>query len=109
MGVLAFGPDSDEEALPVFSFEEEAETFLRLGVLETGWRARKTTASELASLLYVPCTGVNKVTLEPLSVANGEMVLNLLRWSREDFLRSCVEKPSTPNRESDLFKSLNGR
>ena len=35
MGVLTLDPGSDEEILPVFSFEEEAETFLRLGAAET--------------------------------------------------------------------------
>ncbi len=105
-GVLAFGPESDEEALPVFSFEEEAETFLRLGVPETGWRARKTTASELTSLLYGPCAGVKKVALDPLPVADGEIAFNLLCWSREDFLRNFVSEPSAPSRESSLSKGL---
>ena len=43
------------ETLPVFSFKEEAEAFLRLEVLGTGWRTRKTTGEELVSLLLRSC------------------------------------------------------
>jgi hypothetical protein len=96
MGVLTLGPGSDEEILPVFSFEEEAETFLRLGTAETGWRARRAAAGEFISLLYGACAEVKKVALDPLPVANGEIVFDLLCWGREDFLRSCVGGPSAP-------------
>ena len=109
MGVLTFSPGNDEEILPVFSFEEEAETFLRLGMTETDWRARRAAAGELISLLYGACAEVKKVALDPLPVTNGEMVFDLLCWSREDFLRSCVGGPSAPGREHDLLKSLDER
>ena len=109
MGVLTLDPGSDEEILPVFSFEEEAETFLRLGAAKTDWRARRTAAGELISLLYGVCGEVKKVALDPLPVANGEMVFDLLCWSREDFLRSCVGEPSAPGHEPDLLKSLDER
>jgi hypothetical protein len=107
MGVLTLG--SHEEVLPVFSFEEEAETFLRLEAAELGWRARRAAAGELISLLYGACGEVKKVALDPLPVANGEMVFDLLCWSREDFLRSCVGEPSAPGHEPDLLKSLDER
>src|SRR5215207_871567 len=106
MGVLTLDPGSDEEILPVFSFEEEAETFLRLGAAETDWRARRAAAGELISLLYGACAEVKKVALDPLPVANGEMVFDLVCWSSEDFLRSCVGEPSASSREPDLLKSL---
>jgi hypothetical protein len=109
MGVLTLGPGSDEEVLPVFSFEEEAETFLRLGAAETDWRARRAAAGELIALLYGACAEVKKVALDPLPVANGEMVFDLLCWSREDFLRSCVGEPSAPSREPDLLSSMDER
>ncbi len=54
--------DSDgEESLPVFSFDEEAETFLSLRAPGTGWRIRETTAGELISLLYGLCSSLRKV------------------------------------------------
>jgi hypothetical protein len=109
MGVLTLGPGSDEEILPVFSFEEEAETFLWLGAAEMGWRARRAAAGELISLLYGACGEVKKVALDPLPVANGEMVFDLLCWSREDFLRCCVGGSSAPGHEPDLLKSLDER
>lgn len=40
--VFTLGADSDVKTLPVFSFEEEALLFLRLGGLEERWRARPT-------------------------------------------------------------------
>ena len=107
MGVLTLG--SDEEVLPGFSFEEEAETFLWLEAAEMGWRARRAAAGEVISLLYGACAEVKKVALDPLPVANGEMVVDLLCWSRENFLRSCVGGPSAPGHEPDLLKSLDER
>jgi hypothetical protein len=106
MGVLTFGPGSDEEALPVFSFEQEAETFLRLGVPETGWRARKITAGELISLLHGPCAGVKKVALDPLPVVDGGMSFDLLCWSREDFLRNFAGELLIPNREPQVTQGF---
>jgi hypothetical protein len=99
MGVFTLGPDDDEETLPVFSFEEEAETFLRLGETGTGWRARETTAGELFSLLHGPCSGVKRVALDPLPVVDGEMVFDLAGWGRRDFLRDFVEATPAPNYE----------
>jgi hypothetical protein len=113
MGVLTLEPGSDEEVLPVFSFEEEAQTFLRLGVAETSWRARATTAGELILLLYGTWAEVKKVALDPLPITSGEMALDLLCWGREDFLRSFAGEASVSYREPDFLKSLgdnaNGR
>lgn len=103
MGVLTLDPCSDEEILPVFSFEEEAETFLRLGAAETDWRARRAADGELIALLYGACAEVKKVALDPLPVANSEMVLDLLCWGREDFLRSCVGEPEQAGGLGDLL------
>lgn len=53
-----------KEALPVFSFEEEAREFLCF-VEEEGWRVRRTGAGELISVLCGPCVGVKRVALDP--------------------------------------------
>ena len=49
--VLTTGLSGGEEALPVFSHEEEAEMFLCLGELGDGWQARESAAGELTSIL----------------------------------------------------------
>ena len=48
--VLTTNLGGNWEALPVFSFEEEAEMFLRLGAWGAGWHTRKATACELISV-----------------------------------------------------------
>ena len=52
MEVLTTGLPSGEEALPVFSFEDEARMFLELGAFDGDWRVRDTGAGELISILY---------------------------------------------------------
>ena len=57
----------DEDAMPVFSREREAASFLRAAGLEDGWRIRETSLGELASLLLDPYTNVSGVVLDPLA------------------------------------------
>jgi hypothetical protein len=52
--------------LPVFSFEEEADMFLRLGDYDNQWRTRESCAGELVSVRYGPCADVKSVALDPL-------------------------------------------
>jgi len=69
MNPLTVDEDGDGGFLPVFSFKEEAETFLRLLGAEgkTGWcRSRETTAGELVSVLQALCAQVWGVALDPL-------------------------------------------
>ena len=81
------------EALPVFSFEEEAEMFLRLGECVAGsWQVRPATSGELVSLLYGPCAGVRKVALDPPPEACGEAWLAFVSLGRTDFLRTLADK-----------------
>ena len=53
---------SGEKSLPIFSFEEEARLFLRLGDLEGLWRTSETDAARLAET----CSGAEYVVLDPL-------------------------------------------
>jgi hypothetical protein len=46
-----------EEALPIFSYEQEAELFLNSREAGSGWRVRESTAGELISVLCGPCAG----------------------------------------------------
>ena len=70
MEVLTVDPDGDGAGsfLAVFSFEEEARTFL--GISEDdekkGWSIRQTTPGELVSVLLAPCAEAREVALDPL-------------------------------------------
>lgn len=97
MGVYTLRPNDGREVLPVFSFREEAETFLRLGEAETGWWARETTGGELISLLYGPCASVNEVALDPLPDVDGEVIFDLVGLGREAFLQNFLGVPPAPD------------
>jgi hypothetical protein len=58
--VLTIGLATGGEALPIVSFEEEAETFLRLEAPEMGWRAKETPIGEIISVLYGPRAGAKR-------------------------------------------------
>jgi len=90
MRALVTGARSDDQALPVFSFEEEARLFLWLENPGTDWRARKTTAGEIISVLHGPCLGVNKVALDPLPRIFGEEIDSLVSLRDDDFARILV-------------------
>lgn len=78
-----------ERALPVFSFEEEARMFLRLGISGGGWRLRETGAGELISLLHGLCASVNEVALDPLPEMAGEEAVGLVSLDRDRFIE-CI-------------------
>ena len=86
-----------DEALPVFSHEEEAELFLSLGGVGDGWRVRESAAGEIVSLLFGPCAGVGSVALDPSPLMAPEM-LGLVRLGRDRFLDLIV----APGRERSL-------
>ena len=85
MDVLRINVASGEEALPVFSFEDEARMFLEFGALDAGWRVRVTAAGELVSVLFGPCAGVGWVALDPLPGPDGTLWNGLLSIKREAF------------------------
>jgi hypothetical protein len=85
--VLATRLAGAEEALPIFSHEEEAEMFLRLWEVESdGWQARESTAGELISVLYGPCASVERVALDPLPQMLLERTFGLVSLSRKRFV-----------------------
>jgi hypothetical protein len=78
---------SGEEALPVFSHEEEAEVFLSHSeAKDDGWRARESTAGELISVLFGSCASVKEVALDPLPEMVAQRTLGLVSLSRERFM-----------------------
>ena len=84
--------------LPVFSFEEEAEMFLRLeGYEGGGWRARESSAGELVSVLCGPCKDVKGVALDPLPEMLKDRMVGLVGVERRCFLGQLLagEVPRT--------------
>jgi hypothetical protein len=92
MEVLTSRFVSGEEALPVFSFEEEARMFLELGALSDDWRVRVTSAGELISLLFGLCANVQRVALDPLPGPDGAALNDLVSMEREAFMEFAGEQ-----------------
>ena len=80
-------------ALNIFSFEEEAWLFLRLGTRD-GWWGRATGTGELLSVLSGPCREVELVALDPLPQREAEAVNRLLCVDRERFVGFLLRKGS---------------
>src|SRR5215207_2806330 len=104
--VLTVDLDGAGEALPVFSFEEEAKMFLWLQTTEDGQEeVRETTPGQLVSILYGPCADVGRVMLDPLPEIGARMQISLLGMDRHDFVESVMgarslEKPYKPSRRT---------
>jgi hypothetical protein len=81
---------SGREALPVFSFEDEARMFLELGA-SGGWRVRETTTGEITSVLFDPCAGVGRVVLDPLPGPFAEAPMDLAGLGREAFMETYLK------------------
>ncbi len=95
MEVFTADLDGAGEALPVFGFEQEAAMFLRLGTLGTGWRARETSAGELLSFLYGPCSGIERVALDPLPQIFDGVVTRPGCVNRKQFVRTVSGRGSS--------------
>ena len=91
MEVLKITLTSGEEALPVFSFEDEARMFLRLEALGNTWRVRVTAAGELTSVLFSLCAGVGRVVLDPLPGPFAEPLMDLASMRREAFMEAYLD------------------
>jgi hypothetical protein len=89
MGVLTIDAGG-ETLLPVFSFQEEGELFLRLEATEAVWWPRETTTGELVSLLLGLCARVDKVALDPLPGLDEREVLGLVSTGRRQFVRHLM-------------------
>jgi hypothetical protein len=80
-----------QKTMPVFSFREEAEMYMRFEVRGSWW-VRKTSAGELASLLFGFYSYVEKVTLDPLPEICGEGMTPLVSVRRKDFTRTLAQE-----------------
>jgi hypothetical protein len=88
--LLTVDLDGTGQALPVFSFEEEAEMFLCLQTTEDGREVRETTPGQLVSILDGPCADVERVILDPLPEIGARMQISLLGMDRNDFVESVM-------------------
>ena len=84
-----------EEALPIFSYEQEAELFLGFQAAGSGWRVRESTAGELISVLCGPCAGAKEVSLDPLPEMVTEGTLGLVNLSRKRFVNLVLTRGSS--------------
>jgi hypothetical protein len=90
--VLSTNLIGGEEALPVFSFEEEARIFFEHRTLGSRWQVRETTGGELISILFGPCASVERVALDPLPEIEVETLVYLASMQREDFVEFLMSK-----------------
>ena len=103
--LLTVDLDGTGEALPIFSFEEEAEMFLWRQRTEEGHEVRETTPGQLVSILYGPCAHVGRVMLDPLPEIGARMQISLLGMDRNDFVESVMgarslDTPYKPSRRT---------
>ena len=89
---MTIGLADGRNVLPVFSFEEEAALFLRLGVEGSSWQVRQTEAGELVSLLYGPCRGVQLVALDPVSDVAADLVNRFVSLGRKRFVEVLLRR-----------------
>lgn len=95
--VLTVNLKSGVEALPIFSWVEEAEMFLKLGELEEdGWSIRKSTAGGLVSLLEGELRAdVEFVALDPMPEMVTPMfctMMGLVTLNRQRFIDCHIAK-----------------
>src|ERR687895_1411549 len=88
--------------LPVFSFEEEANLYLRLGI-PSGWQVRQTEGGELLSLLYCLCNKVDLVALDPMSAVETNVMDRLVSLERERFMDILLRKETSVRLSLDVI------
>ncbi len=98
---LTIRTDDEQEMLPVFSSEEEAEIILRFGGVTGGWRARESGAGELVSVLSGACAGVKKVALDPSPEMVVQGTVGLVSLHRESFINLIMARSSGSLRIGD--------
>jgi hypothetical protein len=94
--VLTIDPDNDGGSfLVVFSFEEEAQTYLALlddEERKKGWSMRQTAPGELISVLLAPCAPVKGVALDPLPPLPFREGMSLMTVKHASFIRYLMEE-----------------
>jgi hypothetical protein len=91
-----------EMVLPIFSFQEEGELFLRLEATGADWWPRETTTGELVSLLLGLCARVDKVALDPLPGLWEKEIVGLVSTGRRNFVRHLLDEVAARSEHKDL-------
>ena len=78
------------EALPIFSYEEEAEMFLHLSGYADSWSVRESSSGEIVSVLLGPCSGAESVALDPPPKMVAGATLSLVSLRRKRFLERLL-------------------
>ena len=92
--VLTTNLAGGRRVLPVFSFEEEAAFYLRIGTRGSCW-ARPTGAGELVSLLYGLCSEVELVALDPVSEVEADLMSTLVCLKRRSFVNVILRREAS--------------
>jgi hypothetical protein len=100
--VLTTSLADGRRVLPVFSFEEEADLYLHLGI-RGSWRVRLTEAGELLSLLYCLCNKVDLVALDPMSEVETEVMDRLVSLERERFMDTLRRRETSVRLSPDVI------
>jgi hypothetical protein len=98
-----------EMVLPIFSFQEEGELFLRLVATGANWWPRETTTGELVSLLLGLCARVDKVALDPLPGLWEKEIVGLVSTGRRNFVRHLLDEVAARSEHKDLSGRGTGR
>ncbi|MGB3682394.1 MAG: hypothetical protein WA990_07885 [Rubrobacteraceae bacterium] len=83
-----------EKALPVFSFEEEAEMFLCLRGPREDWRVEEIAVEDILAMVHAALDDIGYVTLDPIPEGSCLNTTGLLSISLKDFVESLNK--STP-------------
>jgi hypothetical protein len=98
-----------ETVLPIFSFQEEGELFLRHEAAEADWLPRETSTGELVSLLLGLCARVDKVALDPLPDPGEREILGLVSTGRGYFVRHLLDKVAAHSERKNSSGRVTGR
>jgi hypothetical protein len=102
--VLTTSLADDRRVLPVFSFEEEANLYLRLGI-RGSWRVRQTEAGELVSLLCGLCNKVELVALDPMSDVEIDVMDRLVSLERKRFMDVLLRREASVKMSPDATQT----
>lgn len=94
MELLRIPLRAGEKALPIFSFEELAQGFLKHRGLGPEWHIRESYNGEMISLLLGPCTDVERILPNPLPdplAGQGALLNSMDRERFMDFLLTARE------------------
>ena len=83
--VLTIALPDGEGVLPIFSSEEEAGPFIRLGPSGREWQAEEAAPEDVLCVLFGPRGGVERVALDAVPGLEADVLVELISLDRERF------------------------